>query len=224
MKSIPLLLYLVSAGLFGFAGWTVYEMLPLWKAPVREAATRSGQEDGTRGLALGKGQGPTVDWTYHAGTASWWAGLKEVNLIGKLPPPPDVKTDDAPPPPPPPPPVRPLEEIIELVSIAHDGKSQGRGGYSHVIVRYKPEANVQPPEWYMLENAPPASGVSAGSRDVVAAVPGRVPGRPGQRPAPPPARPATPLPTSMVGREIWRLLSRLTRQPTPRKRQQLHFT
>jgi hypothetical protein len=71
-----------------------------------------------------------------------------------------------------------------------------------VIVRYKAEANVQPPEWYMRENMPPTNGAPVGSRDVVAS-PGRQPTRPAQRPptqAPP--RPVTPMPTSMVGREI----------------------
>lgn len=204
MKSIPLLLYLVSAGLFGFAGWTVYEMLPMWKASVREAATRTGQEEGQRGLALGKGQGTVTSvWIYHAGTAPWWAGFKEVNLVGKLPPPPPEAVADKEPEVVPAKPVRPLEEIIEIVSIVYDGQHQGRGGNSHVIVRYKPEANVQPPEWYLRENTPPTAAATAPTRPGDAVPAARVPGRPGARPpAPVPPRPATPMPTSMVGREI----------------------
>ncbi len=201
MKSIPLLLYVLSAGLFGFAGWTVYEMLPLWKAPVREAATKSGQDDGTRGLTLGKGQGPVAfTWAYHAGTSNWWAGLKEVNLIGTLPPPPEDPKVVEGPPVEEKKPIRPLEEIIELVSIAYDGQHQGRGGYSHVIVRFKPEANVQPPEWYVRENTPPTPGSGGGPRDVTAP---RMPQRPGVRaPTGTPPRVSTPMPTSMVGREV----------------------
>jgi hypothetical protein len=201
MKSIPLLVYAVSAGLFGFAAWTVYEMLPLWKEEVRIAATSNGQKDGQRGLALGKGSGAApTDWRYDQGTANWWAGLKEVNLIGKLPPPPPDVVEGPVEPVVVEKPIRPLEEIIELVSIAHDGQFQGRGGFSHVIVRFKPEANVQPPEWYMRENMPPTAAGVGGPRDVTSAA-SRLPQRPGVRNAAP-ARPVSPMPTSMVGREI----------------------
>lgn len=203
MKSIPLLLYLVSVGLFGFAAWTVYEMLPLGREPVRAAATSDGQNDGRRGLALGKGQGRvTSDWRYDGSTSHWWPAFRQVNLIGKLPPPPPDKEPAIEVPEVVKPPIRPLEEIIEIVSCAYDGQHQGRGGYSHVIVRFKPEANVQPPEWYMRENMPPTAAGSGGPRDVTSAA-ARVPTRPGARgPTPTQPRPVTPMPTSMVGREI----------------------
>lgn len=200
MKSIPLLLYLVSAGLFGFAGWTVYKMLPLWKDQVRAAATKDGRNDGLGGLALGKGSGGVVpEWSYGGASAAWWPGLKQINLIGKLPPPPPDPTETKPVEAPPPPPVRPLDEFIEIVSIACDNSTQGRGGYSHVIIRYKPEANVQPPEWYVRENTPPTASAAGGPRDTVPAA-SRVPPRPGVRPPSTP-RPATPMPSSTVGQE-----------------------
>ncbi len=195
---IPTLLYLCAAGLFGYAGLTVYEMLPLLDNKTNQDATSKGQKDGLDRLGKGKGQGPvTVDWQYTDRTAPWWAQFKAPNYIGKLP---EVPVDpkeveskaaervvD----------VRPLEQIIELVSLVYDGNKQGRGGNSHVIVRYKPEANVQPPEWYLRENALDGAGGPA-----TAMVRGDVtPPRGGSRPTQQP-RPAAPMPTSMVGREI----------------------
>jgi hypothetical protein len=202
MKSIPLLLYLVAAGLFGYAGWTVYQMLPLWKEQVRTAATSDGQKEGQRGLALGKGQvAVTTDWAYHRGTSEWWSGLKVVNLIGRLPPPPPEATGPVVEAPPPQKPVRPLEEILEIVSIVFDGQHQGRGGDSHIIVRYKPEANVELPEWYVRENTPPAAVVPRDVAPTAARVPPRS-GTQAPRPVAPPTRPGATMPTSMVGREI----------------------
>lgn len=202
MKSIPLLLYLVAAGLFGFAGWTVYEMLPQWKDEVRQNATKSGYEDARGLLAVGKGEGQiSRDWRYDKSTADWWAKFKDVNLIGKLPPPPPEAVVEPEAPVVEVKPVRPLEEIIELVSLAYDGMTDGRGGKTHVIVRWKAEANVQPPEWYVRENTPPVAS-APGPRDVTPAA-ARVPPRangPGARPTTP--RPTTPMPTSIVGQEI----------------------
>lgn len=206
---ISLLLYVVSLGLFGLAGWTVYQMLPLWKSEVREKATKQGQEDGKDLVIKGRTQTPVAsNWTYTKETAPWWAGLKAVNLIGKLPPPPpdpaekekekekEIVVDQ-----------RPLDQIIELIGLVYDGQTGGKGGNSHVVVRFKPEANVQPPEWWVKENmAPPVGAPQAGqprdtapkavpgvAANVQAPPPGR--GRPGPRP--------TPLPTApMTGREV----------------------
>lgn len=154
----PILLHLVSVGLLAFIGWAVYEMVPLYKPGTQDAAQKEGMVSAKDRLARGRGQGPTSEsWSYGGPMASWWAGFRQVNLIGKLPPPP------------PPPPgqspeeketqkpvaqLRPLEEVIELVSLVYDGKEDGKGGASHVIVRFKPEANVEPPEWWIRENTP----------------------------------------------------------------------
>ncbi len=210
---IPFLLYVTSLGLFGAAGWTVYEMMPLWKAKAKEDATTTGQNDGKDALARGRGKGPVADnWVYAGDPASetWWAGLKTVNLIGKLPPPP------------PPPPgtvpekveviadVRPLDQMFELVSLVYDGQAGGKGGSSHVIIRFKPEANVEPPEWWVRENTPPAPAAAApGGQRPTDAVAGRPGARPPQNPAgnrppakAPPTSPSAPIPTSLAGREI----------------------
>ncbi len=198
MKLLPFLLYVVALGLFGLAGWTVYEMLPMWKPKEREEATRRGQDAATALLTTGRSHGQrSTAWVYSRDTAQWWAGFKAANLIGKPPPP---KPDGPPPPPPPPPPVdvRPLEEIIELVGLVYDGQAEGKGGNTHVIVRFKPEANVEPPEWWVKEN--PAPGAAPVRGDIVRPPPrGQPPARANNV-----ARPgaATPMPVSTAGREV----------------------
>lgn len=198
---IPSVLYLASAALLGFGGWTVYQMLPLWKESVRKAATDRGQADALDLLTKGRGQSDAVlDWVYTRATADWWASFKDANLIGKLPPPPPEPDGPKEPVEEPPKPVRPLEEIFELVAVVHDTET-GTGGNSHVIIRYKPEANVQPPEWYVRENmAPTAAATTPGPRDLAPNRPAANPAGPAARPPAP--RPTTPMPVSNVGREI----------------------
>jgi len=204
---IPLLLYTASLGLLGVSGWTVYKLLPALKKESRDAATQRGMDAATSRLAMGRGQGPvSADWRY--GNSAWWSEFKAANFIGKLPPPPPkakeveeavqaVQPKD----------VRPLEQIIEIVTLVYDGKDLGQGELSHAIVRYRPEANVQPPEWYMRETATATGAAGAGPRDSTP------PQRPGGNPAGPTGRPAagrgttqrgpsTALPTSLVGKEI----------------------
>jgi len=206
---IPLLLYTVSLGLFGWAGWQVYQTLPMWKDKAREAATVRGQQDAKDRLGGGRGQSAFVaDWVYSQSAAPWWATFKNVNLIGKLPPPPvDPKgpgSDDHKPPPPVD--LRPLEEVIELVSLVYDGKEGGRGGSTHVIVRFKPDANVELPEWKVRESTPPAPAAGMQANMPRDAVRNPGPGRGAQAPAPvptaPPAarggRPPTAMPTSSL--------------------------
>lgn len=203
---IPTLLYLTSAGLFGLAAWTVYEMLPLWKDSVRKAATDKGQTEAIDKIALGHGQGPVtgVEWSYSRATSEWWSAFRNVNLIGKLPPPPPEKGPEEPPPPPPPPPIKPLEEIFELVASVHDSEG-GKDSNSHVIIRYRTEANVQPPEWYVRENMMPPGGSTPapGPRDLAPSRSGGRANGSGQ-PVPRPAstRPTSPMPTSSAGHEI----------------------
>lgn len=207
---IALFLYTAALGLAGTSGWIVYRMMPLWSKQARDAATHTGMKDAKDKISLGKGQGQgSVDWSYSSRTTQWWAGFLAVNFVGKLPPPPakiedpseakkpDVVAD-----------VRPLEQIIELVSLVYDPHDQGKGELSHVIVRYRPEANVQPPEWYVRETTSVSSGgpVAAG-RDVA---PPRVGGNPlGPQGKPlagsPPNnknRGASGLPSSTLGREV----------------------
>ncbi len=204
-----LLLYTSSLGLVGLAGWTVYKMVPLWSKETREAATAKGMKDATDRMGLGRGKGPvSADWQYSKRTADWWAGFKDVNFTGKLPPPPPPPVDpnhtpevevvaD----------VRPLDQIIELVSLVYDSRDQGKGELSHVVVRYRLEANVQPPEWYVRETTVTSAGPVASPRDVAAPRTGGNPNGPQGKPAAG-AGPAnrsrnpTPMPTSLVGREV----------------------
>lgn len=208
----PILLHLASVGLLAFSGWAVYEMVPLYRAATQNAAQQDGMVSAKDRLARGRGQGPTSEsWSYGGPMASWWAGFRQVNLIGKLPPPP------------PPPPgqsqaeketekpvaqLRPLEEVIELVSLVYDGKDEGKGGATHVIVRFKPEANVEPPEWWIREHTPIQS--SARPMDGVPPKPpvGNKPGTPpntapagGRPPAAPPRQLTGGMPVAGAGVE-----------------------
>ena len=208
-QPIPLVLYLVSLGLFALAAWSVYAMVPLWKESERQNQSRKGQIDGEEPLRRGRGQGPTLDWNY--GHVEWWEALRKVNLVGKLPPPP-TPVDGPDGSKAPVVELRPLAEIIELVSLVHDGEANGRGGHTYVIVRYMPGADVKPPEWYLRENTIGLAARSApgpGDRLPIASAGG--PGR-GNRSsqAPPPPLSATAKrpggvsqpPTSMAGRHV----------------------
>ncbi|MBM4061586.1 MAG: hypothetical protein FJ265_10900 [Planctomycetes bacterium] len=209
---IPLLLYTVSLGLAGGAGWTVYRMVPLLRQQTRQAATTQGMNEATARISVGRSrEGVLADWNYGPRAQPWWAEFKAVNFIGKPPPPPPkgpeeggaTQAKEAPRD------VRPLEQIMELVSLVYDSKDLGKGEFSHVIVRYKPEANVQPPEWYLRETAAAGPGAPV-ARPGDVAPPLRFPrggagrgaerdnqGGRGTRAATP-----TPMPTSLVGREI----------------------
>jgi len=199
---IPLLLYTVSTGLVGVAGWQAYEMLPLLKKETRDAATGKGIAEGTDRLALGKGSGPITSlWKYSNPTLDWWSEFKAANFLGKLPPPP---VDPAKPPEKPiekPVDVRPLEQIIELVSLVYDSKDQGKGEISHVIVRYKQEANVQPPEWYVRETTIATTPAAMTRGDVPPPRAGGNPGGPQGKPNPN-RPPTTPMPSSTIGRDV----------------------
>jgi hypothetical protein len=157
---LPFLLYVVAVGLFGWAGWTCYETLPMWQKSYRDDASQSGIKTSYKLLAQGQVNVPVVaDWRYDNG--AWWQGFKRVNLVGKLPEKPKSPAEiEAEQPQAPPVDMRPLDEIIELVSLVYDGKEGGKGGDSHVIVRYRPEANVEPPEWWVRENSPPGSSAA----------------------------------------------------------------
>lgn len=216
---IPFLLYTTSLGLCGFAGWEVYQLLPLQKTENRQAATKQGMKQATDHLSIGARSGPTeVDWAYTPANRSWWLSFDEANFIGKLPPPPPPPPDEVKGPQvEPEKPVVPLESIIELVSLVYDSKDDGRGELSHVIVRYKPEANVQPPEWYLREAASSTASGAAGGGPGDRTPPPRRPGgnqdfqgrnNRGQRPttptsAAPTAMPASPNNGGDVLQKVW---------------------
>ena len=206
MKLIPFLLYALALGLACHAGWMVYEIVPLRDRAVRDKATADGQKEGSALVEKGRSRGAkTSSWVYSREAEPWWANLKTTNWTGKPPPPPPkdpaqvaaetkpvVVADE-----------RPLEQLIELVSLVYDGQFEGKGGNSHVIVRFKPEANVQPPDWWVRENVPqPGSAASraGGPTDTVPAGGGGRGGAgtaPAGTPANPPGKGAmSPMPAS----------------------------
>lgn len=212
---LPFVLYVTALGLFGWAGWTVYESRDLWKVETRTAATNKGRDDAVSLIARGKGKGPkTSDWNYSA--PNWWPQFKQVNLIGKLPErkPTPAEIAAAKGPEEPVVDMTPLEDIFELVSLVYDSLSGGTGEHSHIIIRYKGDAGVEPPEWWLRENTPASAiGLAPGApRDLAAAPNTAVTKRPanrgnrggnrgainrGGRPSP-----TTAMPTSIAGRQI----------------------
>lgn len=208
MRLIPFLLYVTALSLFGWAGWTVYDSLDLWKVETRAGATNRGRDDAITLVAKGKGKGPQSSaWNY--GAKDWWPQLKQVNLIGKLPErqptaeelanasePVETVVD-----------LTPLDEIFELVSLVYDGEDGGKGGRSHVIIRYTPQAAVAPPEWWIRENtAPtPTALTGRGPRDLAAApatATTRRNSRNRGRPSNPVKSQPSVMPSSLAGREV----------------------
>ncbi|MFK7742946.1 MAG: hypothetical protein AB8H80_21720 [Planctomycetota bacterium] len=208
---LPFLLYTAALGLLGWTGWMIYESLPLWDRATRNAATSENSKKSSALMADGKGSGPvSSDWNY--GASVWWEQFKEINLVGKLPPPPKDPVKDKANEPPPPPPVdmTPLEDIIELVAVMNSGAAKAESGdelgvATHVIVRYKPTANVEPPEWWVKENTRPERRAST-PRDLAAR--GNVATRKGargsqiQRPRPT-ARRGSQMPAMAAGGETF---------------------
>ncbi|MBL8732402.1 MAG: hypothetical protein JNN13_08540 [Planctomycetes bacterium] len=208
---ISLLLYVVALGLFGLAGWTFYQMLPMWKETARTEKSNVGIEKGRELVGRGRGASTqATDWVYDSRTAPWWASFKQVNLVGKLPPPPPEKADgnDGGAPPPPTVNMQPLEEILEIVALVHD-VPDGQD-HSYAIIRYKPTVMVTPPEWWLKENLPPtAAAAGPPGRDIIPAAPAARPGRGndprtnrGRGPQQPQSPPGAAMPTSgLSGRE-----------------------
>ncbi|MEC8251975.1 MAG: PDZ domain-containing protein [Planctomycetota bacterium] len=167
---LPFLLYVTALGLFGWAGWTVYNSLDLFDANTMMEASKGGLKKAQELVKRGKGSGGQASGVNYS-VPSWWEQFKGVNLVGKLPPkqptPEELaqkrreaekpKVD-----------MTPLEDIFELVSLVYDGKDAGRGGDTHVIIRYKPPTKVQPPAWWLKENQPPGAR-AGGPRDLSAA-------------------------------------------------------
>jgi len=157
---IPLLLYVTSVGLVGFTGWQVYELWPLQKKETKSEATNRGQQAATDRISVGKSKGATsTDWFYtgqvvadgQTGNRWWWMQIRNANFIGKLPPPPAESGDEPEPVVKVEKPVIPLEDIFELAALVYDSRDDGKGRLSHVVVRYKPDAGVVAPEWYVRQ-------------------------------------------------------------------------
>lgn len=153
--SVPLVLYFTATGMFGAAGYTIYESRDLWKSETAAAATTKGRDDAIRLIARGRGAVRTTgNWDYSP--SNWWEQFLDVNLIAKVPVIEDpgggqgndeeeiVK------------PITPLEDIFELVVSYHDDEGDGKSDKSHIVIRYKQAAEVVPPQWWLDENVPVA--------------------------------------------------------------------
>jgi hypothetical protein len=196
------LLYTASAGLLGFAGYTFYRAVKEGGPSVYEGSHKTGQQEADNKVASGKGQGPvTSSWTYDP--RSWGERFKGPNLTGKEPvvdKPPDeaatpvVKAVD----------LRPLKDIIELLSVVCDTSTGGKGGRSHVVLRYAPTVNVETPRWYQLANQPAPSSPSSPVPSAADRVAGRRGG--GAARGAGAAQPTTTMPASTAGQEIQQVL------------------
>lgn len=163
---VNFLLYLCSAGLLAQAGMWFVAASPKLKGDPPEKFHGRGASEALKQLTLGRGMASSgANWVYGS-AQGWWERFKNVNLIGKEQPKPKeveaptqvtrVESPD-----------KPIEQIIDLVSLAHDGPTGGKGGDTHVVVRYKPDSGVKPPEERMRALASP---MLPGPRDAV--VPG----------------------------------------------------
>jgi hypothetical protein len=77
MKLLPFLLYVVALGLFGLAGWTVYQMPPMGKTEERAAATWRGQVAALGALTRGRWQRQrSTTWVYSNEAEPGWAVFK----------------------------------------------------------------------------------------------------------------------------------------------------
>lgn len=193
---VNLFLYLASTGLLALAGYTFTLSLKESSKPARTEISNTGRTEAEGKLSAGRGQGPSnSSWNYQMPV--WRARFLSPNLVGKdlreqddkqptIDPGQQAQRVD----------IRPLNEIIELVSLMSDTASDGKAGQSHVIIRYKDSASVQPPTWYLLENQSATAGAAmAAPGDGIAASRGNRGNRGGA------SRPPTPMPSSTAGTE-----------------------
>ncbi len=167
MAKVPvkLLLYTLYGGataLFAGIGLTFYETTNSQK----QAAARFTQpdpkrqspvvEDMERLLKAGRELQPEKkQWRYGPNDTEWWKQFAKVNIIGKVEAP---KVDDVP--------VEPetkapedtgvkLEDIFVIESLMCEVGKTNRS--THVVLRYKPEANVQPPPEFLASATAPTT-------------------------------------------------------------------
>lgn len=199
---VNFLLYLTTTGLLGLAGWTFYQVQKEGSAEQIKLASQKGIDDARDLLAKGRGQmGDTQRTRYEQ--ARWKAVWMAPDILGKGPPPPPPPEDDVPVQPKQVGPVDPLDEVIDLLSLVSDTSTDGKGGQSHVIVRYRETLRaVEPPEWYLRqrenENATAAGAGRPGDQINVNLRTSRPPPRGGAGPV----ATQSPVPGSSAGREL----------------------
>lgn len=170
MTKLPInfLLYVASLGLAGGSVYLFYDALVVERAERKDPKAITGE---VRRL-LERGAAREADFVQdrYAQEPEWWAGFRDANFVGKLPPKPvarsdevagtpDKKVDEG---------VR-VADILTVISILYD-----QGGNSTVIVRYKPEANIRPPAGLLAGGSAYAG---PGDARVPAAAPGVVASR-----------------------------------------------
>jgi hypothetical protein len=137
MSKLPInpFLYLVAAGLAGGIGWLVYQ-----------GVTAPGSRDNPTLAKLFNereaiGRDRKSDDRQDDYNGKWWTGFRDVNFIGKLPPEPETVDPN---------PVKPPEPELKEIAIADillvECIVSGEQKDTKVVVRYRPEANVTPPE------------------------------------------------------------------------------
>ncbi|MFT4513533.1 MAG: hypothetical protein ACI89X_004405 [Planctomycetota bacterium] len=196
---LPFILYAASAAMIVGSAWLVYGSRELWNQKTATDATVRGRDNAIKLTAFGKGQVRTTgDWNY--GAEAWWEQMKGVNLIGFMP---KVEAPGHRGPgivAPGPPLATPLEDIFELV-VCFNSPISDEGVQSHIVIRYKQEALVEPPQWWVDENTSIARAGST-TRHLLAQPRARIGNRSTtpQQPSPPPQ-------ASMAGREVLQHLS-----------------
>lgn len=200
---VNFVLYLGSAGLLGLAGYLFYHATSKLGAPPAQSFYERGSSQAAELIKRGKGAGASsATWSYM--NQEWWAKFKDANFTGKLPPPPPDATADLKKPEAPAVVQTPLENIIELITLVCDGHSGGTAGSTQIVVRYKPEAQVEPPpeelrRRELLRNG--GAGTPSGPSDV--ALPPPQGGRDGGNRRGGRQGPATPMPSSTQSTNEW---------------------
>ncbi len=190
---LPSLLYAASVALVVGSAWLVYDSTELWAPQTASDATTRGRDNAIKLTAKGKGTVRMAGgWNY--GASAWWQQFLGINVIGFVPKVAQPGAGDGVVVPSTPI-ATPLEDIFELVVCFHRPSSE-EGVQSHVVIRYKQEAQVEPPQWWILENTPVAHVASA-SRHLLAQPNDRVSTRP-----PTSQQPSSLPQASFAGREV----------------------
>lgn len=154
---VKLLLYSLYAGataLFAGIGWTFYETYLIQQRLSNPAFREQTKTDFDELLKAGRELQPERrQWRYGGSESAWWQQFAKVNIIGKVEVP---KVEDAPPEAEVKAPEDsgvPVTDVLVIESLMCEiGKTNQS---THVVVKYKPEANVQPPPEMLSSAAAP---------------------------------------------------------------------
>lgn len=154
---VKLLLYSLYAGataLFAGIGWTFYETYLIQQRLSNPAFREQTKTDFDELLKAGRELQPERrQWRYGGNESAWWQQFAKINIIGKVEVP---KVDDAPPEAEVKAPEDsgvPVKDVLVIESLMCEiGKTNQS---THVVVKYKPEANVQPPPELLSSAAAP---------------------------------------------------------------------